>query len=183
MKKEKFLWIIMGVVVVTAVILKLSSKEDDWRCENGAWIRHGNPRIAAPTSPCGQIEKVVSEFIPASTEIVSDDNVVASSEIIITQPQPDQLVSSPLNISGFAKGTWFFEANIPVKLLDAQSQVITALGGQAQGDWMTENMVPFQATLNFMTTATSGYLVVSRDNPSGLPENEESFQIPVKFKQ
>lgn len=182
MKKEKFLWIIVGVVVITAVILKLSFKEDDWRCENGVWVRHGNPRAAAPTSSCGQIEKAVSELISTSTEVVLDDNIVNNSEVIITRPQPDQLVSSPLDISGFAKGTWFFEANIPVKLLDAQSQVITALGGQAQDDWMTENMVPFQATLNFTTIATSGYLVVSKDNPSGLPENEGSFQIPVKFK-
>jgi hypothetical protein len=47
---------------------------------------------------------------------------------------------------------------------------------------MTMEFVPFTAILNFTTTATSGYLVIAKDNPSGLPENDASLKIPVNFK-
>jgi hypothetical protein len=45
-------------------------------------------------------------------------------------------------------------------------------------------MVPFQANLDFTIPENleRGYLVISKDNPSGLPEYDASFKIPVKFK-
>lgn len=40
-----------------------------------------------------------------------------SDQIIVTDPIPDQLITSPLIITGEARGTWFFEATFPVSLL------------------------------------------------------------------
>lgn len=104
-----------------------------------------------------------------------------SSEVIIASPQPGATVHSPLTISGQAKGNWFFEATLPVRLEDTNGQVIASSPGQAQSDWMTTEFVPFTATLEFTTTATRGYLVISKDNPSGLPQNAASVKIPLNF--
>jgi hypothetical protein len=94
----------------------------------------------------------------------------------------NQKVSSPLVITGQARGTWFFEASFPVKLVDANNKTLATGVAQAQGEWMTENYVPFSVTLNFTkpTTAT-GFLILERDNPSGLPQNADEFRIPVEF--
>jgi len=60
--------------------------------------------------------------------------------------------------------------------------VLGQIPAQAQGDWMTENFVPFAATLDFTTpTTATGSLILEKDNPSGLPENDKQLTIPVKF--
>jgi len=106
----------------------------------------------------------------------------SSSDIIITEPVVNGIIKSPLTVSGQAKGNWFFEATLPVRLVTAADAVIVSGPGQAQGDWMTDQLVPFTATLNFTTTATSGYLIIAKDNPSGLPQNDGAVKIPVNFK-
>ena len=46
--------IISLVILVLAVIafLRFSSSEDTWLCENGEWIKHGNPSEAQPVTSC-----------------------------------------------------------------------------------------------------------------------------------
>ena len=48
---------------------------------------------------------------------------------------------------------------------------------------MTENFIDFQGKIEFsQPSAESGYILFKKDNPSGLPEHDESFKMPVKFK-
>ncbi len=55
---------------------------------------------------------------------------------------------------------------------------------QALGEWMTEDFVPFSASLRFAVPSTpKGKLVLEKDNPSGLPENADELIIPVYFKE
>lgn len=102
-------------------------------------------------------------------------------DIRVTEPQPNATISSPVTIKGEARGTWYFEASFPVRLLDNQGNEIAVVPAQAQGEWMTTEFVPFEVSLPFTTTATEGMLVLEKDNPSGLPENAASVEIPVKF--
>ena len=93
----------------------------------------------------------------------------------------NQLVTSPLTITGEAAG-WYFEASFPVELVDANGKRLAAGPAQAQGDWMTSAFVPFKATLAFATpTTATGTLILRNDNPSGLKENERELRIPVRF--
>jgi hypothetical protein len=49
---------------------------------------------------------------------------------------------------------------------------------------MTEEFVPFTATLTFEQPETeTGFLVLEKDNPSGLPEQADELRIPVSFTQ
>ncbi len=89
-------------------------------------------------------------------------------------------VRGPLTITGQARGYWFFEASFPVELLDANGTQIAISPAQAQGEWMTENFVPFSVTLTFTNPQTqNGTLVLRKDNPSGLPELDDELRIPV----
>src|SRR3989344_7057264 len=104
-----------------------------------------------------------------------------SDLIKIFTPKLGEVTVSPLVVTGEARGFWFFEASFPVKLIDEQGNLIVQGIAQAQDEWMTENFVPFKATLEFSTFATSGFLVLEKDNPSGLPEHSDEVRRAVKF--
>lgn len=100
----------------------------------------------------------------------------------VTQPSPNTTVSSPLTVTGEARGYWYFEASFPVRLLDGNGLEIAVAPAQALGEWMTEDFVPFSVVLNFAPPTTStGTLILEKDNPSGEPANDDSIHIPVLF--
>jgi hypothetical protein len=116
--------------------------------------------------------------------VVNNTDISASSTdlIHVFVPLPDVLVQSPLAVRGEARGSWYFEASFPVKILDGNGKQLGIVPAQAQGDWMTTNFVPFEATLQFDTPTTeSGTVVFQKDNPSGSPGNDASVSIPVYF--
>jgi len=126
-------------------------------------------------------ETISKETEATASETNTKDNT--SDQIKITNPMPNQVIESPLKVEGEARGTWFFEATFPVNLLDANGDVIASNPAKAQGEWMTQDFVPFIAQLIFEKPATdTGVLVLKKDNPSGLPENDASIEIPILFK-
>ena len=88
----------------------------------------------------------------------------------------------PLVIEGEALGTWFFEGVFPIMLLDSNGNAVARHFAQAQGEWMTEDFVPFKAQIEFEKPSTdTGTLILLKDNPSGLGENDAKFEISVRF--
>lgn len=114
-------------------------------------------------------------FLPAGS-------VEGQIEVAVSYPLPDDLVVSPLEIRGKARGYWFFEASLPVSLIAADGSLIASYYAQAEGEWMTADFVPFSSHLEFQTEADRGFLVIAKDNPSGLPQHDASIRIPVRFK-
>lgn len=105
-----------------------------------------------------------------------------SQFIVSENPQPNQEISSGIELSGKAR-TWYFEGSFPVRLLDANDAEMTAVPATAQGDWMTTDWVPYKAVLNFSTpTTATGTLVLQKDNPSDDRSLDQEIRIPVKFK-
>ncbi|MDD3102375.1 MAG: GerMN domain-containing protein, partial [Patescibacteria group bacterium] len=126
------------------------------------------PSASMPTQSCGDALKNNQQT----------ENKI--TDIKVTKPQPNEIISSPLEIEGEARGTWFFEASFPVKLLDSSGAEIAKGIAQAKSDWMTEDFVPFTATLQFnVPVETKGILILEKDNPSGLPENADELRVPV----
>ncbi len=112
-----------------------------------------------------------------------EEDEAPEPEVVIETPAYGALVTSPLTVKGKARGTWFFEANIPVTLKDQNGKVLAQKGFQADGEWMTTDYVPFSGTLEFATPETDfGVLIINKDNPSGLPQFDSAFAIPVRFK-
>jgi len=112
-------------------------------------------------------------------------NELEKTDLIrIDSPRPNQTVSSPLTVRGEARGYWFFEASFPVELLNEDNNVIAQGIATAKNDWMTEDFVPFEAVLEFKKPSTKqGTLVLKKDNPSGLPENDDRLYLPLTFNQ
>ena len=157
------LLILIIIFVVFAIRFLLGGSEDDWICVNGEWVKHGVPAAPKPTTGCGD-EKA---------DLIRLDN-----------PRPNQVIESPLIIEGKARGYWFFEGDFPVILTNWDGLIIAEGFATAQSDWMTEEFVRFKAEIEFAKPElyNNGTLILRKDNPSGLPENDDALEIPIFFK-
>lgn len=101
----------------------------------------------------------------------------------ISSPSADMKVTSPLKITGVVPAGWMFEGVFPIKLVDSSKKLIVQ--GQAKekvaGSWQSGKPVDFTATLTFKAATGSGTLILSNDNPSGIPANSKTFELPIKF--
>ncbi len=184
MKKEYFLLFIGGLIILVAVILRIT-KPYELNQEKLNQILRSNDDFSLffPDTEDDNI-MVNNDEIDDSSDLFEPIEPVVldfSEEVEIFYPQANDAISSPLEISGQARGFWFFEASLPVRLVDLEGNLIVEHYAQAQNDWMTTDFVPLSASLVFNTTATSGFLVIAKDNPSGLPEYDASISIPVIF--
>lgn len=123
-----------------------------------------------------------SPTVPTTTEpsaVISPDG-----KVHVVAPVENAVIASPAVILGTVTGGgWFFEASFPVKVLDGDGTVLGQGPAQAQGDWMSIGTVPFGASISFTRpNYATGTIVFAKDNPSGAPQNAESFSIPVRFK-
>lgn len=125
-------------------------------------------------------------------ENVNIENTYSYKDILrLDTTFTDKDISSPLTIRGEARGTWFFEASFPVILTNWDGLIIAEGIATAQSDWMTEEYVPFEVTLVFdapykngdQDFMSRGSLILKKDNPSGLPENDDAYEITVYFSQ
>ncbi|NCU44687.1 hypothetical protein EOM71_03355 [Candidatus Falkowbacteria bacterium] len=120
--------------------------------------------------------------LPVVDYAVSTSTSTSTEPVMVFGPQVNEVITSPVTISGQARGLWFFEASFSVKIVDANGQLLGIAPAQAQVDWMTEDFVPFQTMVEFTQPSTSsGFIILAKDNPSGLPENDAEVRLPVRF--
>lgn len=111
-----------------------------------------------------------------------------SDLVVVTSPKPGATIgTSTLTVTGKARGSFYFEASFPVYLTDWDGRIIAQGHAQAQGDWMTQDFVPFTATLTYTkpvggAEAVRGTLILRNDNPSGDPARDKALEVPVYFQ-
>ncbi len=127
-------------------------------------------------------------FWPKKTQAPANDTKTSTntgnqtqSDITVSSPLPNTIVTSPLVVTGQAIGPWYFEASFPATLKDSSGNTIATGVMTAQSDWMTTSLVPFSGTLTFPPQTGTGTLILRKDNPSGDPINDASITIPVNF--
>ncbi len=126
---------------------------------------------------------------PKTTVVSGLGNVSEKSDLIrITNISVNQEIESPVVIKGEARGFWYFEAIFPILIVDWDGKIIGQGLAYADNDWMTEDFVPFTATIEFDKAQISGLysnygaLILQKTNESGLPENDDALEFPVTFK-
>ena len=103
---------------------------------------------------------------------------VAEEPVRLTSPLDE--TSLPLVIKGEARGYWFFEAQFPIEVVSDSGAVISTGIASADGEWMTENYVPFTAVIKGgVTERTRAKIILRRNNPSGLEENAGQVSVPI----
>lgn len=53
-RNRKIVIIIVAVITVLFIWLLARGPEDTWICQDGEWVKHGNPSAPMPTEPCGK---------------------------------------------------------------------------------------------------------------------------------
>ncbi len=142
----------------------------------GVWYMGGfeetPPAIVSPTpidstpTPPAQ-----ATYVNASTNMIQ-----------VTTPTPGATVPSVFAVAGKARGGWYFEANFPYEIQDANGNTIAQGPVQAQGEWMTTEFVPFTRQITVPNYKGKAMLILHNDNPSGLPENAASVSIPITIQ-
>lgn len=130
------------------------------------------PEAAAPVTQNPDNTQTPATSTNPHADLIQPDLVAGSS------------ASSPLVLTGKARGNWYFEASFPVEIRDASGKVIAQHYAEAQSDWMTTEFVAFKSTVTFpaQPAGSKGTVVFHKDNPSGLPENDKSVHIPIVFQ-
>lgn len=184
MSNKVFIIIILIILIVAGVVgyFVAVRKDENYKKDNNV--------IAANFEECVKAGYFVLESYPrqcktpdGKTFIEYIGNEIEKNNLIrAANPRPNQVIESPLTITGEARGYWYFEASFPAELVDANGKQLAIMPIMATENWMTENFVPFNAVFNFPTpTTATGTLVFHKDNPSGLPEHDDKLIIPVKF--
>src|SRR5262245_59531150 len=140
------------------------------------------PGSGADTSAHGALRAPVPHDSTAGGP--SRGTPVNPAEMIhVVSPRPGQVVTSPLEVTGEARGPWYFEATFPVRLVDDAGHDLAIGPAHAEGEWMTSRFVPFKVTLTFNAPkGRSGTLVLERSNPSGDVRRASEVRVPVTFR-
>lgn len=102
-----------------------------------------------------------------------------SDKVVVSSPLPGATVGSTFTVKGAAPGNWYFEASFPIEVRDPSGTLLAQLPAQAEGEWMTTEQVSFSVDISTQDYTGPATLVLHRDNPSGLPENDSSVEIPI----
>lgn len=122
---------------------------------------------------------------PTPSPLVTTGVPVQEKGVSIEIPEPGFAIASPVEIKGFAPGSWFFEGQIQGQLISEAGKVVSTFPLKATDNWMTSEHVPFEGTAEFEVPKTDAviHLVIKNDNPSGLPENEQSQTFDYVLEQ
>jgi len=147
---------------------------------------------------CLKANNVIMEIYPrickdkngnSYTEVIDDQitpqefRSTKGTIIYIDSLQKNKVISSPLTLTGRIPGNWSFEANFPATLVNWNGVIIDQKTAQIQGDWMTNDYVQFIITFEFDSPSVdkNGSIILKKDNPSGLIENDDSVEIPITY--
>lgn len=164
---------VLWVVVLFAIVLL------GWYFLRQADDTNTDTNTNTPTGePADETEGIDISQIPLTGTQASVD------EIVVDFPTAGSSVSSPVTLSGRARGPWYFEASAPVVVMDATGEVIGSGYVTADGEWMTTEFVPFSGTVTFNNANDSegGAIVFMNDNPSGDESRAKYVAIPVYFR-
>ena len=179
MKKIIFIASIIFLIVIAALVFDIGRRDNTEPVNFKECVLLGYPTLESFPRQCR-----TPDGMSFTEDVEKDDTAYAdkSDLIKVNAPLPNETVKSPLLVSGFARGYWFFEASFPIRLFDDDGNEIAVGIAQAEGEWMTTEFVPFKTTLNFeKPLGETGELILEKDNPSGLPQHDDELVIPIRF--
>ena len=115
--------------------------------------------------------------VPVQPAVTGD-----TADFVSFSVPPGQKVSGKIAATGSIQNSYFFEATLVVKILDANKNVLKEDFGTATTDWTNAGPVSFATSLDFSGISPgNGFIRLENDNPSGNPANDKYVDIPVVF--
>ena len=127
------------------------------------------------TLPAPALNSQATSTTTGTETIATSTNTV----VVIDAPKSGALVSKTFSVTGSAPGTWYFEASFPIEVRDPSGLMAGTGHATALSDWMTTAQVPFKADITVTGYSGPAVLVLKKDNPSGLPQNDGSMTLPI----
>ena len=190
--KPTFTLISLVIIFIVGYIV-LSNGNDDSDLTNGD--NQGNSAEVRDFKSCEEAGGIIVEEYPAycvfegnsyGQEVLDESTSSEMDDLIVVEyPEPNESLSSPLEITGEARGYWFFEATFPIVITDWEGLIIGEGYATATDEWMTEEFVSFTATIEFTpntSVSNQGSIIFQKANASGLPEHDASLEYTIYFE-
>ena len=187
---KNLIYIILGLLVLGLVAF-FAFRSDETTVENilsfEDCLKAGYPVMEIFPRQCRTPDgRTFAEEIP---EQITYDRASADM-IVLDNPFPGAVTGKGFMVFGKARGNWYFEATFPITVLDKDGKTLAETFATAQGDpatgevnWMTEEFVNFKGEVkvpeSYIGPAT---LILKKDNPSGLSENDASISLPITIE-
>jgi hypothetical protein len=191
MSNKNTVIIIVSIIILAFIIiagLRFVSLEDNWICQNGQWIRHGNPSAPVPTAGCGESNEnkntdnlniSISNGDDASANESNDTGANQEANIIVAEPAANQSVGLPLTIKGKAR---VFENTVSFRIKDSDGTVLlenfTTADSQDIGQFG-----PFEASVNYPEAKGEKGTVEVFEYSAKDGSEINKVEIPVTFKK
>jgi hypothetical protein len=185
-----------ALIIVAAVLLvaflailgvRFFSGEDNWVCQNGQWIKHGNPSAATPKTGCGEAktENNADDSSASDLENNPNENPEADGEddqeanIIVTAPAANQSIGLPLVIKGQAR---VFENTVSFRIKDSDGKILLENYAIADSPDMGQ-FGPFNASVNYPEPKGEKGTVEVFEYSARDGSEISKVEIPVVFKK
>lgn len=171
MKKFILLLSIFAVIAIGALIFRFvaGGDEDTWICENGAWVKHGNPSASQPTSGCG--EKTTNQTTNTATVRWQEGDVVVAGKY------------ADADVVNLGDGQWrmYYSAEPETQNFNGQMYSAVSADGltwtQEDGERMTQATFPDVVKLadgTWRMYFQRGQTIKSATSPDGLTWTDET---------
>lgn len=171
--------LVIGMAILAAILLAVFIFVPSKKTEAPTGAVNGNGTAAS-----GSISGTVSgtpSIPPDASGLYSYTSL--RGKVIKISIASDQKIVSPLRITGNVPAGWAFEASFPVEIRDA-AEVVRGRNPASVPNWQSPTGAWFGATISFTAPVPGmkiGTLILKKDNPSGLPQNEDELRIPITF--
>lgn len=139
-----------------------------------------------PASPLPEATTTPSQ-VATTTQMVGTSTTQQeplSARVAVLSPGPGGVVDKTFTVTGKAPGPWFSEAQFPIQVRNANGDIIGDGSAHTDGNWQSDDVVPFTADVTISDPTYKGAvrLILMRDNPSGMPENDDAVEIPIVIR-
>jgi hypothetical protein len=166
MKKYYLSGLLVVLAALTIILaIRFFSGEDDWICNKGEWIKHGNPSVEKPVGNCGEI-----------TENQNELRTVENANIVVFIPKENATLISPFDVEGKAR---VFENVVSLRLKDKVGKILFQGTADAQSPDVGEFGL-FQTEIEYTTSQVKGTLEVFESSAKDGSDINKVI-IPVKF--
>lgn len=123
-----------------------------------------------------------SEEVHEETRERPESDEESTEGIRVISPTEGTSVNSGFTMEAMIPGNWSYEATIDFRLESMDGELIAVSTATTSEDWMTTDPVLFSGEIIYNITAdTTAKIVIVKANPSGLPENADSYEWTIEL--
>ncbi len=151
---------VAGAILVILFVIRFWGPEDAWLCQDGVWVKHGNPDAAQPTTECKKGDKIT-----ASSPTAVPKPKGTPLGILILDPNLNAKVTSPFLIKGSASTENFPLNNINFKVIDKAGNVL-GQGNSKPGAKQADGSFIFETSVEFSNAQPGDGFIMINDKPT-----------------